>query len=119
MSWAEVNHIERSTSKIGKQIFTQDGTFTVPKGVYAIYVTMYDGGGGGGGGGYTDYGKRGGAGGAGGLGGINGGAKNGGYGGHGSTPGRSSSDGAGGGAGGYIINANIDVVPGEILNITV
>ena len=61
MSWAEIkkavnsdlsltldNLIKQTTSNSGYRIFTQTTNFTIPEGVYKIFVTLLDGGSGGG-----------------------------------------------------------------------
>lgn len=50
-TWYEVFRIgSGSEGGLSKEVFTASGTFTVPAGVTAVYVTMIGGGGGGGGG---------------------------------------------------------------------
>lgn len=107
MSWAEIKKainsdlstpLNEQLGKSGIEVFTSDGTFTVPAGVSTVFVTMYDGGGAG------SNGANGGAGG--GANGGAGGATNGGYGG-------------GGGAGGYTIQKPLSVIAGQVYDVVV
>lgn len=103
----EPNDIIEPLQKAGIEVFTSDGTFTVPNGITNVFVTMYDGGGAGG--------KGGAGGGVAGDSGGKGGGANGGSGGVGATYGV----GGGGGAGGYTIQKPLSVIAGEEYDIVV
>lgn len=103
MSWAEVAYLNKNLLNVSYKVFTENGTFEVPKGVYILFVTMYDGGGSGGAGGNAKGGDGGGQ-----------------YGGAGGY--RESGSGYkanGGGGGGFVVNLPIEVTPFEILNVVV
>lgn len=88
----ESGEIEVGSSSSGIQVFESNGTFTVPKGVSAIYITACAGGGGGGGGGYTSSSG---------------------------SNGRYRYTGGGGGGGGVIVKKFYSVTPESSISITV